>query len=99
VVGHQCHSSVVVANRQVNREVDLCQGQSLAAVTDRAKKVCNYGRKAVKVAIAGLAVAMDDVAVGREDSLVWWKAMPYLREESGQSQTTSLGTICGCPSS
>jgi hypothetical protein len=40
---------------------------------------------AVKVAIAGLAAAMDDVVVvGREDSLVWWKVMPYLRVEFGQ---------------
>jgi len=56
--------------------VELCQGQNFAAAAERAReqKGCNYGQLAgrvAKVAIAGLAAAMDDVDVGQEDSLVW----------------------------
>lgn len=56
--------------------MELCQGQNFAAAAERAReqKGCNYGQLAgrvAKVAIAGLAAAMDDVDVGQEDSLVW----------------------------
>jgi hypothetical protein len=62
----------------------------------------NYGRLTEEagkiVAIAGLlaAAGTGDVVVGGEDSMVGWKVMLH---QEAEKKKTSLGRVCGYPSS